>query len=82
MCFSLGWLEDLLIWLVIVGGVVALLRLLLPWVLGLFGMAGGILMQAINILIAVIVAVFVIYIVFDIISCLAGGGGIHLPRRP
>jgi hypothetical protein len=81
MCFSLEWIKEVLIWLCIVGGVIALLRLLLPWVLGLFGVAGGILMQAINIVIGVIIAVFVIVLVFDLISCLIGAGGLGLPRR-
>ena len=37
MCFSLGFIEDLLIQLVIVAVVVAILRLLVPWILGLLG---------------------------------------------
>ncbi len=79
-CFSLAYLEQLLVYLVIVGGVIALLKLLLPYVLNLLGVAGGVIMQAINILIAVILAIFVIYFVFTIIGCLTGGGGLHLPR--
>ena len=84
MCFSLQWVEQILIWLVVVGCVVALLRLLLPWILGMFGVGGGILMQAINIVIGAIIAVFVIVIIFDLISCLLGSGGsmFSLPHRP
>jgi H+/Cl- antiporter ClcA len=83
MCFDLAFIENLLIWLVVVGCIVALLRLLLPWVLGMFGVGGDILMRAINIVIGAIIAIFVIVIIFDLVSCLlgAGGGPLHL-RRP
>lgn len=40
MCFSLAWLMNVLIWLVVVGAVVAVVRLLLPLVLAQFGGAG------------------------------------------
>ena len=83
MCFSLAWIEQLLIWLVIVVAVVALLRLLLPWLLNMLGVGGGIIMQAINILVWAVVAIFVIYFIFAIISCLFSlGGGLPLfPHR-
>lgn len=58
----------------LLGGFIALVRLLLPWVLSLFGVSGGILMQAINILIAMAVAIFVIVLVFDLFECFAGSG--------
>jgi hypothetical protein len=81
MCFSLAWIEQLLIWLVIVVAVIALLRLIIPWVLGMLGVGGGIIAQAINIVIWAVIAIMVIYIVFALISCLLGlGGGLHLPR--
>ena len=51
MCFSLGWLEQLLIWIVIVA--------------------------ALNIVMWAVICIFVIYICFDLISCL---GGLRLPR--
>jgi hypothetical protein len=55
MCFSIGWLVQLLVWLVVICGLVAILRLLLPIMLGWLGWAGGVAMQVINIIIAVIV---------------------------
>ena len=77
MCFSLGWLEQLLVWIVIVCAVVGILKLLLPFVLTQLGVGGGIIVAAINIVIWAVIAIFVIYICFDLIECL---GGLHLPR--
>jgi hypothetical protein len=83
MCFSLGWWQDLLIWVVIVVAVVALLKLLLPWLLGQMGVDAGIILQAINIVVWAFVAIVVIYVVFALISCLLGAGGSPplFPRR-
>ena len=77
MCFSLGWLESFLVWIVIVCAVVGILKLLLPFVLTQLGVGGGIIVAAINIVIWAVIAIFVIYTLFDLISCL---GGLHLPR--
>lgn len=74
MCFSLSWIEELLVWLIIVCAVVAILRLLLPYVLGQLGVAGGIIMQAINIFVWAVVLIAVVYFCFALISCLGGGG--------
>jgi len=74
MCFSLGWLESLLINIIVVVAVVAILRLLLPWVFGMLGVDAGILLQIINIVVWAIVAIFVIYVAFALISCLLGSG--------
>jgi len=75
MCFTLMWFRDLLIWLVVVVAVVALLRLLLPWLMSMLGVEAGILMRAIDIFVWAVVAIFVIYVIFALISCLLGGGG-------
>ena len=77
-CFSLAWIEHALIWLVVVGCVVAILRLLIPWVLGILGIGAGIVMQIINIALLCIVAIYVIYFAFDVIGCLLGHGGARL----
>lgn len=79
MCFSLAWLQNLLIWIVIIGAVFALVRLLLPLVLGWFGAAGSVIQQAIEIVMWAFVIIVAIYIVFGLIACLLGGGGLHLP---
>lgn len=71
-CFSLGWLENLLIWLVVIGAVFALVRLILPLALGPLGTAGTMVSQALNIIIWALVAIAVIILVFDLLSCLVG----------
>ena len=83
MCFSMAWLLQTLIWLIIIGAVVAIFRLLLPFVLGWFGTAGTVIMAAINILIWAIVAIAAITFIFQLISCLfsLGGGMPHLGVR-
>lgn len=82
MCFSLGWVEQLLVWLVIVCAIVALIKLLIPWLAGQLGGAGGIIIGAINIVLWAVVAICVIYFIFALISCLAGSGAGGLPLFP
>jgi hypothetical protein len=77
MCFSLGWIEQVLIWLVVVCAIVAILKLLLPFVLSQLGVAGGVITGAINIVLWAVIAIFVIYFCFDLISCL---GGLSFPH--
>lgn len=78
MCFSLGFIEDLLIQLVIVAVVVAILRLLVPWILGLLGFDMSVPMRIINILIAAVVVIWLIVLVFNLLGCM---GGVGLSRR-
>ena len=78
MCFSLLWFRDLLIWIVIVVAIVAILRLVLPWLFAQLGVDAGIIMAIINVFVWAVVALFVIYVAFALISCLLGGGGLPL----
>lgn len=80
MCFSLGWLEQLFVWLIVVCAVIALIRLLVPFLTGLIGIP--IIGQALNIVLWAVVAIMAVYICFALISCLlgAGGGLMHFPR--
>lgn len=75
MCFSIGWIESLLIDLVIIVAVIAILKLFLPWLFAQLGIGGGIIMQIINIVVWAIVLIFAIIIVFALIGCLIGYGG-------
>lgn len=77
MCFSIGWLVQILIWLVILSVVVALLRI---WVLPLLATTDPRIPATINIIIWAIVVIFVIYVVADLLLCAIGGGGFGLPR--
>lgn len=87
MCFSLAWFEQLLIWLVIVCAVIGILKLLIPFVLKHLGVEAGegaaVVFAVIRIVIWAIIAIFVIYICFALISCLMSyGGGLPLfPHR-
>jgi hypothetical protein len=80
MCFSLGWLEGLLINIVILAVVIGVLRILIPWVLGLLGVDTGPLMQIINLILWAIVIIWVIYFVFGLLGCM--GGSISLFPHP
>ena len=71
-CFSLLWVEQLLIWLVVIATVFALIRLVVPTFLPPLG---GTIMSALNIVLWAIVAIAVIVLIFDLLSCAVG-----LPR--
>jgi hypothetical protein len=75
-CLGFEFIKTLLIWLIILGGVVALIKLLLPRILAALGVEGDIVIRALMIVLWVIIACFVVYFVFDVFSCLLGG----LPR--
>lgn len=77
-CFSLIWLQQMLIWLIIVCAVVACIRLLIPWVTGFTGMP--IVGQVLNIILWAVIAIMAITIIFNLLSCLVGMGGLHLMR--
>lgn len=80
-CFSFAWLAQFLVWLVMVGAVLAILRLLIPYVLSLFGwIMPGIMIQIINIVIVATIMIAVIYFAFAAIGCLSGGS--LLPPMP
>ncbi len=73
MCFDLAWFENILIWLVVICTIIAIFKLLLPLVLNQFGMAGGIILRIINIIVGAVITIYIIIILFDLISCFAGG---------
>lgn len=79
-CFSLGWLEQVLIWIIIVVAIISIIRLLVPFLLSLIGLP--IVGAIINIILWAIVAIMCVYIIFALLSCLLGGGGVlHFPTR-
>lgn len=73
MCFSLGWIEQLCVWFVILWAVVAIIRLAVPYLVGLIGIP--IVGQIITIVLWAVVAIMAIHIIFALISCLVGAGG-------
>lgn len=72
MCFSLMWLVQILIWLVVLSVVVTLLRI---WVLPLLAGVDPRIPATINVIIWAIVVIFVIYVVADLLMCVVGGPG-------
>ena len=76
-CFSLGWLESLLIWTVILLFVVAVVNLIIPAILNAFGPAppgAAIVLTVLRYLVWTLVAIAVIIFIFDLIACALGGG--------
>jgi len=73
MCFTLGWLQQVLVWCVILGAIIAIIQLLVPWVLSFVGLP--IVGKVINIVLWAIVAIIVIYVVFALLGCLLGMAG-------
>jgi hypothetical protein len=73
MCFSMEWVRDLLIFLIVVGAVVAFVKLFLPYALSWMGWAGDLAMRAINIIVVAVVLCAIVYIFFALIGCLGGG---------
>ncbi len=71
MCFSLAFFQDLCVDIVIIAALVAVIRLLVPWLTGLIGMP--IIAQIINIVLWAVVAIFCIYVIFGLLGCAVGG---------
>lgn len=72
MCFSIAWLIQLLVWIVVLTVVVTLLRI---WILPLLAPADPRVPATINIIIWAIVVIFIIYVVADLLMCALGGFG-------
>ena len=72
-CFSLGWLENFIIYCIIVGAIISIIRLLLPWAVDQLGVP--MLGQVVRIILWAVVCVFAVYIIFALLSCLVGSGG-------
>ena len=78
MCFTLAWLEQLLVDVVILVAVVSILKILIPWLLAKLGGDFAIIGQVINVVLWALVAIVVIYFCFAMISCLVGGQALPL----
>lgn len=79
MCMSVGFFFALMIWLVVVVALYALIRLVIPAVLANFGGPGTLLAQAINIFVWAIGMILVLYLIWDLVECLVGPGGLRPP---
>ena len=80
MCFSLSWLLSVLIWLIVIGAVIAIVKIILPPILANFGAPGVMAVQILTIIMWAIFMVALVIFAFQMISCLLGsGGGIGFP---
>ena len=78
-CFSLSFLQQLIIWVIVIAAIVAVIRLLVPYLTSLIGFP--IIGRIIEIVLWAVVAIAVVYLIFGLLGCLLGsGGGLHLPR--
>ena len=78
-CFNLIFLQQLVIWTVVIIAIVAVIRLLIPYLSSVIGVP--VVPQILEIVLWLIVAVAVIYLIFALLGCLLGsGGGLHLPK--
>jgi len=79
-CLSLGFLQQLIIWVIVIAAIVAVIRLLVPYLTSLIGFP--IIGRIIEIVLWAVVAIAVVYLIFGLLGCLLGsGGGLHLPSR-
>lgn len=78
-CLSAGFFFSLAIWLVVVGALYALIKLILPAVLANFGGPGTLLARAIQIILYAVLLIAVLYLIWDLVECLLGSG-ISLPH--
>lgn len=81
MCMSVAFFFSLMIWLVVVGALYAIIKLVIPAVLVNFGGPGTLLAQAINIFLWAALLIVVLYLIWDLVDCLVGGG-IRMPALP
>lgn len=77
-CFSLLWIEQLVIWAIIVVAVVAVIKLLIPYILRQLGEGGAVVMRVLNIVMWAVVLIFIVVVVFDLIACALGAGSLRL----
>lgn len=69
MCFSLMSVAQLIVWLIVVCAVVAIIKLLVGPLLAGLGPWGGTVLQILWIVVWAVVAIAVVYLVFDLLSC-------------
>ena len=77
MCFSLAWLREFLIWLIIICAVIALIRLLINFLAPQLGIGGPILdfiIKALWIVLWAIIGIAAVGFIFDLIACLGPWG--------
>jgi hypothetical protein len=74
-CFSLGFLEEICIWIIVAIAFWKLWLLLSPYMLQFLP---AIVVAIIQIVIWAIIAIFFVKIIFELLACVFGSGGISL----
>ena len=75
-CLSLLWIEQLIIWLIVIAAVIAIVRIVVPWLTGLIGIP--VIGAVIQVVLWAFVAIVAVKIIFMLIACLFGAGSLHL----
>lgn len=78
MCFSLGYWEQVCIFIIIAIAIWSIIKLFLPYVTQFLP---AIVVQIIQIILWAVVAIICVYIIFALLSCLLGAGGGLTPFR-
>ncbi len=79
MCMSLAFVQQLIVWLIVAAAIVAIIKLVVPWLDSVTGLP--IIGQVLMIVLWAIVAIMVVYFIFGLLTCLAGGGPPFHPLR-
>jgi hypothetical protein len=80
-CLNLAFLENLIVWVIIVAAIVAVIKLLLP-PLNSFTPFGIPLGQIVMIILYAIIAILIVYLIFSLLACLLGSGPPFHTLRP
>jgi hypothetical protein len=91
MCFSLGWLAQIAVWIVVaVATYIILIQILLPYLLKKLAPSGqaseglGVFLAVLKVFLWAVIIIIVIYVVFALLACLwsmAGGFPSILPHH-
>lgn len=82
MCFSLLWLIQTLVWVVVVCAVVAIIYKLVPFLMVQLGVHSDLVMSIIKIIVAAIVVIAVLWLLYDLVACAGLMGGAGYRRLP
>lgn len=74
MCFSMEWLKDILILCIVIGAVILMLKVIVPYAVSKMGIALGegwnVILAIFRIFLGALIAIVVVLICFEFISCL------------
>jgi heme/copper-type cytochrome/quinol oxidase subunit 2 len=81
-CFSLGWLEEILIFVVVFCLIFAIIKLLVPRIMGAVGMppGGNTVLTILWWIVGAVILIAIIIFLFNLAQCFLGGGGYHSLR--